>query len=119
MLVAEDDPNFGSIFSLKLPKEGYETVVVQDGEQALASMRQRKPDILLLDLVMPIKNGFEVLEEMRSDLNLRDIPVLILSNLSQKEDIHKTEKFGILGYLVKTDVSIDEMLEKLKTCLSQ
>ncbi|MFA5933465.1 MAG: response regulator [Microgenomates group bacterium] len=114
IIVAEDDKYYANLFKIKLLKGGYETLIVGNGETALVAVRQKKPDLLLLDLVMPIKDGFEVLEELRADANLKDLKVIVLSNLGQEEDVKKANKMGVLGYFVKSDISLVEMMEKIK-----
>lgn len=117
ILVAEDDKFYANIYQVKLAKEGYEVRVAEDGEQTLSEMKKRKPDLLLLDLIMPVKDGFEVLREMKADSILKDIKVLVLSNLGQEEDIKKAKDLGADDYLVKTNMSIQEMMEKVKSYL--
>lgn len=114
ILVAEDDKYYANIYKTKLTAEGFEVVVVRDGKQALKAVREKKPDLILLDLIMPIKDGFETLKELKADKNLKSIKVIVLSNLGQDEDIQKTKDLGAQEYLVKTNMSITEMVEKVK-----
>lgn len=114
VLVAEDDKFYANIYKTKLAKEGFEIAVVGDGLQALQLARERKPDLILLDLVMPVKDGFETLREIKSDANLKDVRVIVLSNLGQEEDIKKAKDLGALDYVVKANVSIGEMMSKIK-----
>lgn len=114
ILVAEDDPFYARIYHFKLKKEGYEVVVVGDGEELLKKARERRPDIILTDLVMPVMNGFEVLVELSKDSVLKDVPVIVFSSLGQEGDIERAKKFGADDYFIKTDVSIHELVEKVK-----
>lgn len=117
ILIAEDDKAYGNVYKAKLTSEGYDIVLVDSGDAVIPELRRRRPDLLLLDLVMPEKNGFEVLEEMRADPALCDIRVLVASNLSQDIDQEKAKKFGVADYFVKSDISITEMVEKIKKVL--
>lgn len=117
ILVAEDDKYYANIYKTKLTAEGFEVVVVRDGEQALKAAREKKPDLILLDLIMPIKDGFDTLKELKADNALKSIRVVVLSNLGQDEDIQKTKDLGANDYFVKTNMSITEMVEKVKSYL--
>ena len=113
ILVAEDDRFYAKIYQTKLVKEGYDVSVVPDGEQALQAARQRKPDLILLDLIMPVKDGFETLEELKADKNLADVTVVILSSLGQDEDAKRALSLGAKDYFVKTNVTIYDMIRKI------
>lgn len=114
ILVAEDDAFYGNVFKTKLTKEGYEVVLATDGEQAIKQIKERKPDLMLLDLIMPVKDGFTTLSELKSDPDLKNIKVIVLSNLGQDEDIAKAKTLGADDYFVKTNISIQEMVDKVK-----
>lgn len=118
ILVAEDDKFYANIYKTKLAKEGYEVVVVGDGEQAIKLARQKKPDLILLDLVMPVKDGFETLKELKADANLKSVKVIVLSNLGQEEDIKKAKELGAVDYIVKANVSIGQMMSKIKSFIT-
>lgn len=118
ILVGEDDKFYANIYKIKLAKEGFEVEVVGDGAQVLASARKRKPDLILLDLIMPVKDGFETLKELKADPKLKDIKVVVSSNLGQQEDIAKTAKMGALDYLTKANLSIQEMVDKIRGYLT-
>lgn len=114
ILVAEDDKFYGKIFKRKFSKEGYDVEVASDGEKTLEKMRDKKPDLLLLDLVMPVKDGFEVLEEMQANDQLKGIKVIVISNLGQEGDVEKAKKLGASDYFIKSNVSIKEVVEIVK-----
>lgn len=114
ILVAEDDLYYANIYKIKLAKEGYESIVVGNGEWALKFARERKPDLIILDLVMPVKDGFETLKEIRQDENLKDMKVLVLTSLGQEEDAKRAKELGADGYLVKTDIAIADLMKKIK-----
>lgn len=117
ILVAEDDKFYANVFKTKLSKEGFEVVVARDGEQTLKAARAKKPDLILLDLIMPIKDGFEALKELKADEKLEGIKVVVLTNLGQNEDIKKAKDLGADDYFVKTNISIQEMVDKVKQYL--
>lgn len=119
VLVAEDDKFLSGVYKNKLTKEGFEVILVMNGREVLAAARQKKPDIILLDLIMPGKDGFEVLKELKNDADLKDIKVIILSNLSQEEDKKRVMDLGALDYVVKANVSFREIVETVKHHLSQ
>lgn len=114
ILVSEDDKFYANIYKAKLAKEGYEVAVAPDGQTTLDMARARKPDLLLLDLIMPNKDGFETLKEIREDPNLRDLKVIVLTNLGQEEDIKRVKELGVIDYLVKTNISIHTVVDKIK-----
>ena len=114
ILIAEDEPMYGKILKNKLEKEGFIVIVTQDGNQALIAARQQKPDIVLLDIMMPNKNGFQMLTEMKQDENLKDITMIVLSNLGQEEDINKMMSLGAADYLVKSSIQFIDAINKVK-----
>lgn len=119
IFVAEDDHFLRKVYQTKLTQEGFMVEVAVDGEEALKKIRQNKPDLLLLDLVMPKLNGFDVLEEMGKDPELKKIPVIVLSNLGQSEDIQRTRDLGAKDYLVKANFSINEVVAKIRGFLEK
>jgi len=118
VLIAEDDKFLRNVLKVKLAAEGFRVLAAEDGEETLAVIASGKPDILLLDIIMPKKNGFDVLE----DIQLKGgkmLPVIILSNLGQEEDIKRGLALGAVDYLVKSDHSLKEVVDKVKTCVAQ
>ncbi|HWY79152.1 MAG TPA: response regulator [Candidatus Sulfotelmatobacter sp.] len=113
ILVAEDDKFLGSAYRAKLTKAGFEIQIARDGQEAMAMVRTFTPDLILLDLVMPIKDGFTVLEEIKNDPTLKAIPVIVASNLGQKEDTDRALKIGASDYFVKSDLSLNTIIEKI------
>jgi CheY-like chemotaxis protein len=114
ILAVEDDVFIADVHRKKLAKEGYEVVLATNGQEAMNFVKQRKPDLILLDLIMPVMDGFETLKELKAAPNLKDIKVIILSNLSQEEDKKNVLKMGALDYIVKADVSFREILDLIK-----
>jgi len=115
ILVAEDDKYYGKIYKAKLNKEGLDVTVAINGKLALEEAAKRKPDLMLLDLVMPVMDGFETLKTLKADPNLKTVKVVVLSNLGQDEDIQKAKDLGAADYIVKSNVSISELVAKIKT----
>jgi len=114
VLIVEDDHFISSAYKTKLTKELFEVELAFDGEEALEKARTFMPDIILLDLIMPKKDGFETLKELKNDSKLKKIPVIVSSNLGQKEDIEKALTAGAKDYFVKSDISLNELIEKIK-----
>jgi len=114
VLIAEDDRFISSAYKMKLAKEEFEVELAYDGEEAIAKARTFSPDIILLDLIMPKKDGFETLKELKNDPKLKAIPVIVSSNLGQKEDKDKALAIGALDYFVKSDISLSDLIEKIK-----
>lgn len=117
ILIVEDDRALVTVLRDELGGHGFSASVAGDGEEALKKMRASQPDLVLLDLVMPVMDGFSVLEEMRGDDGLRDIPVVVLSNLGEDDDIKRALKLGALDYFVKAQHPIKEIAEKINQVL--
>ena len=121
VLLVEDDPFLSSLLKNRLQKEGLEVTLAKDGEEALTSLKSGKPDLILLDLILPKKSGFEVMEEMRADpqMQFQELPIIIISNLGQPEDISRGQALGAIEYFIKAKTSIDELVEKIKGFLEK
>ncbi len=112
ILIAEDEKPMANALNLKLQSVGFETYVVYDGEAALTALTQSKYDLLLLDLVMPKKDGFYVLAQLKkSDIAT---PVIVMSNLGQEEDKKRAKDLGALDYLIKSDTTLAAIVERIK-----
>jgi len=119
ILVIEDDKFLRELISQKLLKEGYEISEAIDGEEGLKKVKEEKPDLVLLDLILPGIDGFEVLSEIKDDPILAQIPVIILSNLGQKEDVEKGLRLGAVDYLIKAHFTPGEIVEKINNALKK
>lgn len=118
ILLVEDDPFLSSLLKTRLDKEKFEVTLAHDGPEALEAIKNTKPDLILLDIILPGKSGFDVLEEMRADPQLKDkqdIPVIIISNLGQESDIERGKELGVVDYYVKARVSIDDLVAKARS----
>jgi len=102
-----------------LVKEGYEVAVAQDGEEGLRKMKEVKPDLVLLDIVMPKKGGFEVMEEMKKDRELKEIPVIVISNSGQPVELDRAQRLGAKDWLIKTEFDPNEVIEKVKKYIKE
>jgi DNA-binding response OmpR family regulator len=119
VLVVEDDVFLAQLLTNRISKAGVNVVRAADGEEGLSMLRSEKPDLMLLDLILPKKSGFELLEEMRADPALSNTPVIIVSNLGQEGDIKKGRELGAVEYFVKAKTSIDGLVERVKAILSE
>ena len=97
----------------RLTKEGYEISIARDGQEGLRLMREVKPDLVLLDIVMPKMGGFEVMEEMQKDSELKDIPIIVVSNSGQPVELDKAQSLGAKDWLIKTEFDPKEVIEKV------
>lgn len=118
VLVVEDDFFLLKAYQSKFKKSNFHVLVAKDGEEALKMLKTVKPDIILLDLVMPKKNGFEVLEEIHKDSVLKKVPVIILSNLGQESDMKRGMELGAVKYLVKSDHSLQQIVDLVSSILA-
>jgi DNA-binding response OmpR family regulator len=118
VLIVEDDQLIFSILSRELANAGYEVANAFDGEQAVDVTREQMPDLVLLDILLPRKNGFEVLQSLKADTELSKIPVVILSNLGQPEDIQKGRELGAIDYMVKVEFEPKQIVSKVRTLLT-
>ena len=114
VLVVEDEQLIADLLGKKLRKEGYYVLAAGDGEAALKQMREERPDLVLLDIVLPRLNGFEVLSEMRKDEALKKVSVIIISNSGQPAEIEKAKESGVQDWLIKTEFDPKEVLEKVR-----
>lgn len=115
ILLVEDEPLLGNLLSQRLTKEGFEVVLAHDGEEALARLRETRPDLVLLDIILPKISGFELLETLQADPQFEKAPVIIISNLGQESDVARGQSLGAVQYFVKAKVSIEELVEHVKT----
>lgn len=117
ILVVEDEDFLRKMYQVGLEKEGLEVVTASDGEQALEVCGREEPDLILLDLVLPKKTGFEVLATLKEDEHTKDIPVVVLSGLAQKKDVHSALEAGAEDYFIKTEQTVKDIAENIKKVL--
>lgn len=119
ILIIEDDRYISKMYQLKLSLEDYDVQVAENGKQGVDKMKEFMPDIVLLDILMPELDGFEVLKIVKSDPTTKNIPVLIMSNLGQEDHVEKGIKLGALGYIVKSQYTPSKVVEKIKSVLAE
>ncbi len=117
VLIVDDDPFILDMYKLKFKEEGFEVESASDGEKAFAAVKDTRPDVVLLDVIMPILDGFEVLKKLKADSDVKNIPVIMLTNLGQKEDMEKGMSGGAVDYIVKAHFTPSEVVEKVKQFL--
>jgi len=117
ILFIEDESALQKTFDEILRQEGYEMISALDGESGVLLAKTKKPDLILLDLILPKMNGFEVLAELKKDEETKSIPIIVLTNLEGLIDINKAIELGATTYLVKSQYSLKEVLDKIKTAL--
>jgi len=113
----EDDKILSRVINEELSEAGFDVSLAYDGEEGLEVVRSKKPDLILLDLVMPKKNGFEVLEELKASKETVNIPIIILTMLGQEEEVEKGLKLGANQYVIKSQYAVTEIIDKIKDFL--
>ena len=115
IMLVEDDHFLSSLIKVRLEKDGFIVLQEFDGDQALQMLQTERPNLVMLDLIMPKANGFDVLKAMSMTPGLEQVPVIIVSNLAQDSDIEKARQLGAKEYFVKVKISIDDLVEKIKS----
>jgi len=119
ILFIEDDPASAETYMLKLREKGFAVEVVGDGLSALQKLKEKFFDLIVLDIVLPQLNGWEFLEKVRNDPKLKDLKIVILSNLGQKEEVEKIFLLGIIKYFIKVHYTPQEFAEEIKKILEK
>lgn len=114
ILIIEDEKILSGLLDKKLKEVGFETALAYDGQEGMEKMKAEKIDLILLDIIMPRKGGFEVLEDIQKEPELKKIPVIIISNSGQPVEISRALDLGVKDYLIKTQFDPDEVIEKVK-----
>lgn len=114
ILFVEDELSLLKLITSVLQSEGYEVLQAPDGEMAIKILSEEKLDLVLLDLVLPKKDGYDVLEYIKSKKEIKNVPVIVLTNLEDKFDIEKAMSYGVQSYLVKANYKTGEIIEKIK-----
>jgi len=115
----EDEKDLAEIYNLKLNMDGIKTVVINDSTQALDILKKEKPSLVLMDIMMPDLNGWELFVKMKKEKDLNKIKVYIWSNLTQKKDQDQAKKLKVDGYLIKSDYTPTTLSQKIKELLSR
>ncbi len=119
ILIVEDDKFLRELISRKLVKEGYDIAEAVDGEEGVKKSEEFMPDLILLDLILPGIDGFGTLEKIKDNSKTMNIPVVILSNLGQKDEVEKGLKLGAIDFLIKAHFTPEEIVEKIRLVLSK
>ncbi len=117
VLIIEDDIYISRMYQLKLSLDGIKVELADNGKAGLEKVEDFRPDVILLDILMPEMDGFEVLKSLKSDPKNQDIPVLIMSNYGQEEDIKKGLELGAVGYLVKSQYTPSTVVDKIRSII--
>lgn len=115
--MVEDDPLLIDIYTTKLKEAGFQVTVVEHGQKVLSALEKERPDVVLLDIVLPHMDGWEVLRAIKANDSLKEIPVVILSNLGQKEEINKGLQLGAARYFIKAHYTPSQIVEELATII--
>lgn len=113
ILLVEDEKLMIELLERKLTQEGYELSIAQNGAEGLEKMKKSKPDIVLLDIIMPKMGGFEVMEVMSKDEELKKIPIIVISNSGQPVEIDRAQRLGAKDWLIKTEFDPQEVIDKV------
>lgn len=119
VLLAEDDIFLTQLLTTRLQRAGINVIKAVDGEDILNILKTTAPDLILLDIILPKKSGFEVMEEMRANPLLKSGPIIIISNLGQESDIARGKQLGAVEYFIKAQTSIDDLVVKIKEFLDK
>ena len=119
ILIVEDDRFLSEMYVTKLAEEGFEVETAFDGEAGLAKAKEMAPDLILLDIVLPKMDGFEVLQSLKKSKDALGVPVIALTNLGQKEEVEKGLKLGASDYIIKAHFTPTEVVAKVKKILGQ
>jgi two-component system alkaline phosphatase synthesis response regulator PhoP len=114
ILLIEDEEIIIDLLQKKLIQSGYNIITARNGEEGIKKIKEEKPDLVLLDIIMPKMTGFDVLEKKNEDKEIKKIPVIIISNSGQPVEIDKAQKMGVKDWLVKTEFDPQEVLDKVK-----
>ncbi len=119
ILFIEDEPSLQKTINEIFTQEGFKILSALDGEEGLKLIKKEKPDLILLDLILPKKDGFEVLKEIKEDEETKDIPVIVLTNLEGVGDVEKALSLGAATYLVKASYELEDIVVKVKQILKK
>jgi CheY-like chemotaxis protein len=119
ILFVEDEPTLQKVVGEILNQKGFKVFSAMDGEKGLELIKKERPDLILLDLILPKKDGFEVLKEIKEDEELKSIPVIVLTNLEGMGDVEKALSLGATTYLVKANYELDDVVKKIEEILEK
>ena len=117
ILIVEDDGFLQGLCSRKFSAKGYDVFIANDGVEGIKALGDKKTDLILLDLLLPKMDGFEFLKTMQENKDWSKIPVIVFSNLSEEKDINRAKNFGAKEYMIKSNFTLDDLAQKIKTIL--
>ncbi|OGH95187.1 MAG: hypothetical protein A2538_03380 [Candidatus Magasanikbacteria bacterium RIFOXYD2_FULL_41_14] len=117
VLIVEDDEFLSGIYQKKFEMEGFKTLIATDGEKGWSEAKKKIPDLILLDILLPKLDGFAVLSKLKADPDTKNIPVILLTNLGQKDDVDKGIEAGAVDYLIKAHFKPSEVVAKVRKVL--
>ncbi|KKQ27442.1 MAG: Two component transcriptional regulator, winged helix family [Candidatus Magasanikbacteria bacterium GW2011_GWC2_37_14] len=117
VLLVEDDNFLANIYKTKFEMEGFKVFTADNGEAGVDEAKKKLPDVILLDILLPKMDGFMVLEALKKEPSTKDIPVILLTNLGQKDDVEKGLQMGAVDYLIKAHFKPSEVVEKVRKVL--
>ncbi len=119
ILLVEDDAFLANIYKTKFEMEGFTVLVAENGELGLKEAKKKRPDLVLLDILLPKMDGFTVIGHLKEDKDLKDVPVIMLTNLGQKDDVEKGLELGADEYLIKAHFKPSETVDKVREVLKK
>jgi len=119
ILIIEDDPFLSEVYAAKFSQSGFQTEVALDGKKGMERIKADKPDLIILDIVLPKMDGFELLKKIKEDPELKEIPVVLLTNLGQKNEVEKGLSLGADEYIIKAHFTPTAIVAKVKEILNQ
>lgn len=117
LLIIEDEPVLNKALQDFMTAEGFEVATAIDGEEGIRKVFSEMPDLILLDIMLPKKDGYEVIKEIKADEKIKNIPIILLTNLGSVNDVEKAIELGATTYLVKADYKLEEVMQKIKSVL--
>jgi len=113
ILLVEDDPFLADIYTTKIKQAGFDIEAIGDGDGVIQAIKEKKPDLLLLDIVLPHLDGWEIARQIKESNDMKDLKVIILSNLGQKNEVEKGLRLGAVKYLIKAHYTPSEIVEEI------
>jgi len=117
ILLVEDDPLITEIYETKLKESGFDVETLSDGRNVFKRLKEKKFDLLVLDIVLPNLTGFEILRKIRKDKDLKNLKIFVLSNLGQRSDVDLAKELGALKYLIKANFTPSEIVQEIQKIL--
>ncbi len=117
VLIVEDDTFLQGLEASKLTKDGFEVITASTGEEAMKKINEPNINVILLDLILPNYDGFEILKKIKETEKIKNIPVIVFSNLSEEKDVKKSKELGAADFMVKSNFTLDELIKKINSLI--